>query len=174
MANTYTQIGTTVTVGAGGTASIDFTSIPSTYTDLLLKISARSAGAVVGTTVGVQFNGDTGANYSRSQLYGTGSGAAGSDSQSSMGHAQSGPTNANTSTANIFSNTEYYIPNYTNSSQKPMYSDSVQETAATASYMGLMANVWTGTAAISSIKVISQNGNFMQNTTASLYGIKKN
>ena len=42
MATTYTLI-SSVTVGSGGAASIEFTSIPSTYTDLVLKLSARSS-----------------------------------------------------------------------------------------------------------------------------------
>lgn len=170
MATTFTQIGSAVTVGSGGASSIDFTSIPNTYTDLVVKVSSRSGAAGVNDTIALQFNGDTGANYSRRQLYGTGS-AAGSDSQSGMDRAQSAPTNGNGSTANTFSSTEFYIPNYTSSAQKSISNESVQETNASTAYMGLMANLWTGTSAITSIKVFAQGGNFLQYTTAYLYGV---
>ena len=43
MAVTFTQIAS-VTVGSGGAASIDFTSIPSTYTDLCIKTSIKEKG----------------------------------------------------------------------------------------------------------------------------------
>jgi hypothetical protein len=167
---TFTQIGTAVTVGSGGAADITFSAIPNTYTDLVVKVSSRSAAAGINDTISLQFNGDTGANYSRRQLYGTGS-AAGSDSQSGMDRAQSAPTNGNGSTANTFSSTEFYISNYSGNTQKSISSESVQETNAATAYMGLMANLWTGTAAVSSIKIFAQGGNLLQYTTAYLYGV---
>jgi len=65
MANTFVKIAS-VTVGAGGASSIDFTSIPGTYTDLKVVISARGSRSNSGSqTVSVRFNSDSGANYSR-------------------------------------------------------------------------------------------------------------
>ena len=59
MANTYVQIGSTVTVGVSGAASIDFSSIPSTYTDLVLKVSGRSNRVDTVDTIVVKPNGST-------------------------------------------------------------------------------------------------------------------
>ena len=73
MANTFKKIAI-VTVGAGGASSIEFTSIPNTYSNLLVVLSVRTskAGSYTGS-FGMQFNGDTGSNYTNRDLYGTGS-----------------------------------------------------------------------------------------------------
>ena len=69
MPSTYELIAS-YTVGAGGAASIDFTSIPATYTDLVLKLSSRTATGGA-NDVYIQFNTDsTSANYSERQLQG--------------------------------------------------------------------------------------------------------
>jgi hypothetical protein len=69
MADTYTLI-SSVTVGAGGASSIDFTSIPATYTDLLIKVSARGASGASNITGTLRFNSDAGSNYSALRVYG--------------------------------------------------------------------------------------------------------
>jgi len=72
-----------VTVGAGGASSIDFTSIPSTYTDLRLVVSLRSGSS--GTSRGLSFtlNNDAGTNYSTRYFYGYASGVTGGSTSSS-------------------------------------------------------------------------------------------
>lgn len=69
----------TVTVGAGGSSSISFSSIPSTYKHLQLRGIVRttdtSAAASDGNYIGIRFNGDTGANYVAHNLYGNGGSA---------------------------------------------------------------------------------------------------
>jgi hypothetical protein len=62
MATTYEAIAT-VEVGSGGATDIDFTSIPGTYTDLLVYLSGRRTTAAE-SDLAVQFNGDTAGNYS--------------------------------------------------------------------------------------------------------------
>ena len=63
MPNTFTLIASS-TVGAGGASSIDFTSIPSTYTDLVIKASLRSdRNTGSATYLTITFNNDTGSNY---------------------------------------------------------------------------------------------------------------
>ena len=167
MANTYTLIASS-TVGAGGASSIDFTSIPSTYTDLLLKVSSRSSDASVVAGITVQFNSDTtSGNYTWKRLYGDGSSAPGSDSNFNFVLIS-----AANNTANTFGNGEIYISNYAGSSAKSISADSVSENNATNAYAILGAGKWSGTSAITSIKLVISAGNFVQYSTAYLYGIK--
>lgn len=169
MAVTYSLI-SSVTVGSGGAANIDFTSIPATYTDLLLKMSLRSSGSGnVGQRIGIRFNGaSTDANFSTRLFYGDGS-ITGSFT-STTGFTAWMPDGA--VTANIFSNVEVYIPNYTGSNNKTFSTDGVMENNATTSYMGLFAGLWSNTSAINAIKIFEvSSNNLVQYSTAYLYGI---
>jgi len=173
MATTFTLIAS-VTVPATPQASIDFTSIPATYTDLCVKLSGRSSETTAndGTELRLQFNGDTAANYSRRMLYGDG-GAVGSSSASTT-FMRVGLIDTNGNTANTFANSEFYIPNYAGAAQKSVSADSVVEgNVAQFMYATLIAGLWTGTAAITSIKLTASTFNFLQYSTAYLYGISK-
>jgi len=172
MANTFELI-SSVTVGSGGAASIDFTSIPSTYTDLCLKWSLRSSrSADVGDEIFVKFNGN-GSSYSSRYLLGygnsTGSGTGGS-TQINRTWADS-----NNATSSTFANGEIYIPNYAGSNYKSASIDSVTENNATSVYTSLTAGLWSNTAAITQITLTPEVGpNWLQYSTAYLYGISKN
>jgi hypothetical protein len=167
MATTYEAIAT-VTVGSGGAASIDFTSIPATYTDLIIKYSARSNRNDVGDDVKLQFNGVT-TGYSNRRLYGYSTGVT---SDAASGN-EGGWATAATATANTFSNDEIYIPNYTSSNQKSFSVDGVAENNSSNSAQVLVASLSTTTSAISSLAIIPVNGSlFVQYSTATLYGIK--
>jgi len=159
----------TVTVGSGGAASITFSSIPQTYTDLVIKLSTRSLRNDVVDGYKIQFNSDTTAgNYVGRRLYGSGS-SVGSDVQSNS--AIPFGNSANT-TATTFGNAEFYIPNYTGSNYKSISVDGVAENNSATSYSGLAAYIWNSTAAISSITISTESGtNFVQYSTATLYGI---
>jgi hypothetical protein len=173
MANTYIQIGSTVTVGAGGSATISFTSIPGTYTDLLVRISARSASSTLGTDgLLLEINGSA-SNFSNKQLAGDGSFPSSASRTSNYIGALLDNAGA---TSNTFSSTDIYIPNYTSTTVSKSFSvDSAAENNATSAEVDLNANLWNpGTqAAITSLtfKTITAN-NFVQYSTASLYGIK--
>ena len=172
MANTYTLISSS-TVGAGGASSIDFTSIPSTYTDLLVKVSPRTDRTAFATDyLKITFNGST-TGYSGRQLAGTGTSAS-SGTFSGIGADQyAGEINAPTSTSSTFSNVEIYIPNYAGSTNKSYSVDSAMENNATSGYLTLDAGLWSNTSAITSIKLQPGVGtNFVQYSTAYLYGIK--
>lgn len=166
---TYIKIAT-VTVPATPQATIDFTSIPSTYTDLLIKLSHRDnrAGSVLNGLV-IRFNGSS-TGFTSRVIEGSGSAA------SSFTDTQ-GLTGENTSasaTASTFSSTDIYIPNYTSANNKSFSFDSVTENNATAAYADLGAGFWSNTASISSISLTSLNSaSFVQYTTATLYGISK-
>ena len=170
MATTYEAIAT-VTVGSGGAASIDFTSIPGTYTDLLLKLSTRSTDASARRQLFVKYN-DSSSNYTGRRLYGEDDGV-GSDTLSGNTGYSFGVTCGDTATANTFGSAEVYIPNYAGSNNKSSSTDSVIENNSSATYDNwLTANLWSDSSAITKISVTLSAGNFKQYSTATLYGIK--
>jgi len=167
MANTFELIASS-TVGAGGAASIDFTSIPSTYTDLCLVTSLRCSTATAAFfEVQITLNSST-SSFTAKQIYGDGSSAA----SSSPTTRQGGLLPANSITANTFSNGQIYFPNYAGSANKSYSVDSVTEANQTQAYSNLLAGLWSNTAAITSISLSSGSGNFVQYSTAYLYGVK--
>jgi hypothetical protein len=168
---TYLKIGSTVTVGAGGAATMDFNSIPATYTDLLIKLSTRSTTTGVGT-VRMKINTDTAANYNYRQIQGNGASASSSAGTGATSAANEiGLYDGSDSTTNTFSNTELYFPNYTSSTSKSWSVESVEEENATTAYVRITAGNWTGTAAISAVSFTLSSGNFAQYSTGTLYGI---
>ena len=171
---TYLQIGNIVTVGAGGASSIEFTSIPATYTDLLIRISARTnrSGQVV-DSLKLTFNSSTSGFSAR------GLGANAASTPFSFTNAGSASiedavfVTAASATASTFGNADIYIPNYASSNNKSVASDSVSENNATTSYLLIDAGLWSNTAAITSLKLAPLNGSLIdQYSTATLYGIK--
>jgi hypothetical protein len=167
---TYIQIGSTVTVGSGGAATIDFSSIPATYTDLCLKVSARSNRSATTDTMFLKFNG-TSTPYPTRRLYAFGT-TIGSDSPSSTGFIVGGVTGA-TATSFTFTNTEIYASNYAGSTQKSISLDGVSEdNSASGNFLLLEAGLWQNTAAINQITLSCDVGTFVEYSTASLYGIK--
>ena len=165
---TYTLI-SSVTVGSGGAANIEFTSIPATYTDLVMKISLRSTEDF--TLSKVQFNNDTNtANYSQRRLYGSGSTAT-SDTNTALGYLSPVGSTKSSYTASTFSNVEIYIPNYAGSTNKSVSIDAVTENNATESFATFTAGLWSQTSAITSIKLLPNSTTFVQYSTAYLYGI---
>ena len=163
---TFTQIGSAVTVGSGGAATISFTSIPNTYTDLCLKLSARTTLTGTAANVAFSFNGST---SSRSGIYLGGNGS--SASSGSVGELLIWTFPYNDATSNTFGNTELYIPNYAGSTNKSMSTDGVSENNATDGRVAFTASLWANTAAITSITLTPQSGSFMQHSTAYLYGV---
>ena len=167
MANTYTLI-EAKTLGSA-VASITFTAIPSTYTDLKLVYSVRSS-STSGTSelLAPSFNGST-TNYVRMLIEGNGSTAA---SYSGAIRSFGGVPTAN-ATADTFGNGELYIPNYLSNNNKSYSGDSVSENNATSSVVNLDGNIWNDTAAITSIQISTYGANnLVANSTFYLYGIK--
>jgi hypothetical protein len=165
MATTYEIINeTTLTTTA---ASITFSSIPQTFTDLKIVISGRSdwANAINTDGILVRPNGSS-SNMTSIRLYGSGSSAA-----SDTNAGQLVLTNAS-ATANTFGNSEIYIPNYTSSNNKSMSIDAVSETNATTAYASLGTLLWSNSSAITSLDLLPQNGpNFVSGSSFYLYGI---
>ena len=163
MATTFTLI-SSVTVGSGGAATIDFTSIPQTYTDLVVSTSLRSN--VTGGYVNISFNSNT-TGYTNRYIQGSGSTATSANNVGRFADI----SNYSGDTASTFSNGQIYIPNYTSSNNKSYSSDTANENNATQAYMYLIAGLWSNTSAITSIQLSPSSGNFVQYSTAYLYGI---
>ena len=169
MAYTYSKIAT-YTVGSGGLASVSFTNIPQTYTDLVVKMSARGNG-VWSNEIRLTFNSNA-SSYSNRTLYGSGS-TAGSLTTGTA-YAYCGEVGAANTTASTFSNHGIYIPNYTSANYKSLSVDGVAENnSATNNQLHLIADLWSNTAPITSI-TIAMDGAFVysQYSTFHLYGIK--
>jgi hypothetical protein len=173
MANTYSLIASN-TVGATSVASVTFSSIPSTYTDLVIKLSTRGDRVSTNAEFFVKFN-TSSANFTYKLLQGNGTTAAAS-SGGSQGLA--GVSDAASNTASTFANSEMYIPNYASANYKSFSIDSVMEnnTAGTTppGYAYLIAGLWSNSAAISTIELYPESStNWVQYSNFYLYGIIK-
>ena len=170
-ANTMTKI-STVTVGSGGAATIDFTSIPATYTDIVIKYSGRSTAAGNYQNVNIKINTDTGSNYTSKLLYGDGS-AAGSDTTTTT-FLKFMYIPFSSATASVFGSGELYFAKYAGSIYKSMIADTVTENNATgsgSSIIGLAAGLWSSNSVINAITLTPNSGSWAEHSTASLYGI---
>ena len=171
MPNTFTLI-QAITVGSGGAANITFSSIPSTYTDLVFMISGRATVAQLGASLYMRFNGGSTTNTIRN-LYGNGSSAA-SQTQSD---AWSGvDVDGAIASASVFASVQIYFPNYANTSYNKSWSaEAAVENNATAGYNEMAAGLWASTAAINQVAFTIENasGNWAEYSTAYLYGIVK-
>jgi hypothetical protein len=174
MANTFVKIAS-VTVGAGEAANIDFTSIPQTYTDLMVVHSMRGANSGTISTVDVTFNNST-SGYNNRSTFGTSTGVL-SYVYTNLQYLWGGYYQGNGTTANTFGNGQIYIPNYANSTlAKTILIDQVSESNSTAensAFATTNTGLWNNTSAITSVKLTNEYGNWKQYSTATLYGIKK-
>ena len=154
MAATYEPIAST-TVTAASTFS--FTSIPGTYTDLVLVYAGTSSGS----PNTYRFNGDSGTNYSDTYLLGTGSAASsGRYSTQTASRAAIGPGGGQ----HIM---KLLIQSYANTS---VYKTTLTEQASSTTYVERLVSLWRSTSAITSLVMTCNGGTFTG--TASLYGIK--
>lgn len=157
-----------VTVGAGGAATIQFTGIPATFTDLWIQASIRNSGTYEHVLIGL--NGST-ANFTGRYLtsYGS-SGQTGSGSYPRY----LGNVSRAAYTANTFGSTSIYIANYASSGFKSISSESVGENNDLSNWGNVMAaNLWSQTAAVTSVELTNEGGaTILEGSTATLYGIK--
>jgi len=159
------QLISSVSVGVGGAATIDFTSIPGTYTDLMLVLSARATSTTATITVALN-----GSSTSFTSIYLNG--AAGFAPTSATGTTLVGYASTSSHTASTFGNLSIFIPNYAGSANKTFSVDSVQENNGAASVnTTIFTNLWSNTAAITQVTLSLPN--FAQYSSASLYGILK-
>ena len=171
MPATYTLISSNVL--SSSAASVTFSAIPATYTDLVLRISARSDNASVSDGLNMTFNGVGGTSYSRTMLRGNGTDAT-SVRSSSTSSFQSAPNGVvgNNATSNTFGSIEIYVPSYLVSQNKPISYFGAGEENATTAFMGVYAGLFSNTSAVSSITCSPINGtNFLSTSSFYLYGI---
>ena len=172
MANATITLISSQTLG-GSTASVTFSSIPSTYNDLKLVFSANTASATSIANLFFTLNGDSTANYSTTRLSAS-SGTAASDRYTSSSQANIGVYSGTSSgySASIFTYSELYIPSYTSTTAKQMFSSNTAEVnAAPGAYLATLATLYRGTSAITSIS-FTPSFAFATNSSFYLYGIK--
>lgn len=180
MANTYTLISSNVL--ASSAASVTFSAIPSTYTDLVIRYSIRGDATYETSNVdsmALRINGSTTAQYSVTALSGSGSSAQ--SLQRSTGNGDTagriyGGVNKNSSASNTFSSGEIYVPNYLVSQNKPINVETVAEiNSSTGNRVAANALLWQNTAAITSLEITyvsNASSNFVAGSSFYLYGIK--
>ena len=168
MANETMVLLEKIVVPSAGASNITFTSIPQSYTDLLVKVSGRSTSTSTG--VEIAFNNNS-TSYTNRRLYGTGS-STGSDT-SGTAFVSNTMIVDSSYTASTFGNGEFYIPNYTSSDNKSVSVDGVTENNSSTALMMLTAGLWSNSAAITSIKITPTSGSFAQYSTFYLYGVAK-
>lgn len=160
---TYTLIAHTELASAQ--AEIVFSSIPATFTDLLVVASLRTS--TVNADIGIKLNNST-SNFSNRYLIGNGSSAS---SGSAIGNFL-GTTSRSDMTASTFGNVQVYIPNYRLAAAKSLSSDSVSENNGTFANQVISAILWNDTSAITSLSLYSVfGGDLVQFSSATLYGI---
>lgn len=163
MPRTYEPIASQ-TLGADA-GSVEFTSIPGTYTDLILIANASSTHTSA-TELHMRFSGSSAANYSTTNLIGDGSAASSTrettgSSYGYMGHLNNSSTNFTTIRAQIMS--------YSNTS---VFTTMLVESGAAGTQVRRQVSLWQLTNAITSILLISGAGNLRSGSTFSLYGVK--
>lgn len=155
--STYTPIATTT--ASGSVSSITFSSIPSTYTDLVLVANAALSSA---DSVGLQFNSDTGTNYSATWVYGSGTTAV-SGRNSTVANMSIGAIGS------VQSSTIISIFNYANTTT---YKTALGRGDATDYLSIARVGLWRSTSAINSVTFKSLSGfNFTSTSYFTLYGI---
>jgi hypothetical protein len=171
MANTFELIASS-TVGSGGTATVTFTSIPGTFTDLCLKVSFRDSSANDRRILFVRFNGGTSGYVDRS-IRGYNGGVLSQTDNGGNNSIAVWDVPAANATASTFSNVEIYIPNYAGTTAKSVSADGVGENNnANGAIAGLTAGSSTLASAITSIDLFNATGNIVEHSTAYLYGVK--
>lgn len=150
-------------------AYIEFTSIPQTYTDLVIHQDTRTSSAGDGRIVG-NFNGTGGMP---SQLnYGFGGGTFGATNYTTTDSVITFGNGASNWTASTFGGNKLYIPNYSSSTlTKTTISYGSGENNGTDSIMGFMAANWPTTTAVNTIRLYPFTGSWLAQSTFTLYGI---
>jgi hypothetical protein len=170
MPATYTLISSNVLTSSA--ASITFSSIPATYTDLVVRASARTDSASSRDAIYIEFNG-SGSSYSNTFVRGTSTLAT--SGTYAFGIASPRGADGATATSNTFGSVEWYIPNYLASTNKPVSVFGVQEnntTTANDANIEAVAGLWSNSAAITSIVIKKVDGtNFVSGSSFYLYGI---
>jgi hypothetical protein len=168
MSSTYTLL-QKITIGATGAISVTFNNIPQTYTDLVVRCSARDALSGYYDIYNVTFNGNT-TNYSFRDSYAVvPASSVGSETGASYSTGWMPGANA---TANVYGIAEFFIPNYTSSKYKAYNYQTYVGGTTTGTIVGYGSGNWRNVAAINSVTLATFNSvNFTQYSTFYLYGV---
>jgi len=173
VATSYESIAT-VTVGAGGSSSITFSSIPSTYQHLQIRgIVRNDASGTGGAEATLRFNGSTSNYVTLHQLYGSGSaaGASADLTQPSVSYPIYNPKSGET--ANTFSGFVMDVLDYANTNKNKTVRTLSGWDANGSGFVILRSNLWMDTTAISSITIgMESTYKLAQYSSFALYGIK--
>ena len=158
---------------ASATANVTFTTIPQTYTDLKLLISSKSSEGSQSANYWIQFNSDTGANYTNKRIYSGATTAASDNGNTGINGISAGFIPGDiANTTSTFSNCEIYIPNYAGSATKSVSCDSSSEGNQTSGvWLNMAAGLWNNTAAITSLTIAVTGASQTIGSTFYLYGI---
>lgn len=172
--NSYESIAT-VTVGAGGSSSISFSSIPNTYKHLQIRGIVRGNRSSGNDILSIQFNGDTTTtNYYGHRLFGDGANAgAGVQTSSSGFYAWAVDMPAANAAANVFGDFVIDVLDYTNSNKYKTGRSLIGYDLNGSGFVGLASQLWMSTSAVTSITLAPQYGTgLLQYSQFALYGIK--
>ena len=168
---TYTLISSNVL--ASSAASITFSSIPATYTDLVVRVSTRSSVASTQSNLAIELNSDSSALYSATFLFMTGQTPYSQQWTGDTYARTYGNTVGSTAGSNIFSNFELYLPSYIASQNKTFGTfGATENNSANDNSITATANLYRSTTAISSLRFFNNDSsNFVSGSSFYLYGI---
>lgn len=163
-AQTYEPIAT-VTASGGSNTQLVMSSIPSTYTDLILIIQTSNT---LSSNMGLKFNSAGGTAYSNTWLNGSGTAVVSSGDTNSAYINLDGASYPTSGTTTIY---KIHIKNYANTS---VYKTIISRASNGSRGVDLTIGLWQSTAAINRIDFISANagGTITSGSTLTLYGIK--
>ena len=167
----YESIAST-SVGSGGSAYVEFTSIPSTYTHLQIRAISRADAAVVWNEDDLTFNSDTGSNYSNTQAFGTGTSIV-SDAEGTRASIYLSYRPGASASSSIFGVYVCDILDYKNTNKYKSTRTFAGTDNNNGGYVLLRSGLWLNTNAITSIKIAPRTGNFVQYSQFALYGIRE-
>jgi len=164
VASTYEPIANAT--GTGSSGQVTFSSIPGTYTDLILVTHYIDVQI---DNLGLRFNSDSGSNYSRTSMYGTGSSRS-SSKNSNQTYAYTMYKDTNTTTDPVYATTQ--IMNYSSSATYKNLINRTGTKSGSTYNVFLQTLVWRSNNAITQIDIYSGNANFSTNCKWTLFGVK--
>lgn len=168
--SSYESIATATGTGSSGT--ISFTSIPSSFKHLQIRLMARSDGAATASDHLIQLNTDTGSNYAYHALYGSGS-STGAFGAASTTSGYLGEIPYASATASIMGVTLIDILDYGSTSKYKTIRIFNGDDRNGAGYVYINSSLWMSTSAVNSVQIKTNSGNFTTASTFALYGIKE-
>lgn len=169
ISNSYESIATQ-SVTSGTSASLTFSSIPSTYKHLQIRGFIRTDAGSNNWDLRIRMNSDSGSNYARHSMRGEGTGTGNAEGQSSQTYMWLDRVAPND--ANIFADVIIDLLEYSNSNIYKTMRGFGGNDRNGSGIISFSSGVWTNTSVINSLTFTLSSGNFTQYSTLALYGIK--